>query len=138
MRSPPRENSRQDGSRKTKRPARNKYRVPSYTFLGEHTINNLDTSSENLTAAESRIRDVDMAKEMMEFTKNNILSQASQAMLSQLRKRDSFQVQALPLLYKGKFFLNYVHYLQGLCKTALKNRNRPYPISANDFSSSVN
>lgn len=49
----------------------------------EHTINNLGTSAENLTAAESRIRDVDMAKEMMEFTKNNILTQAAQAMLAQ-------------------------------------------------------
>src|SRR5699024_12026374 len=49
----------------------------------DHTINNLGTSSENLTAAESRIRDVDMAKEMMEFKKNNILSQASQSMLAQ-------------------------------------------------------
>ncbi|WP_339234223.1 flagellin [Oceanobacillus sp. FSL W7-1281] len=49
----------------------------------EHTINNLGTSAENLTAAESRIRDVDMAKEMMEFTKNNILSQAAQSMLAQ-------------------------------------------------------
>jgi len=49
----------------------------------EHTINNLGASSENLTAAESRIRDTDMAKEMMEFTKNNILTQASQAMLAQ-------------------------------------------------------
>ncbi len=49
----------------------------------EHTINNLGTSSENLTQAESRIRDVDMAKEMMDFTKNNILTQAAQAMLAQ-------------------------------------------------------
>lgn len=49
----------------------------------EHTINNLGTASENLSAAESRIRDVDMAKEMMEFTKNNILTQAAQAMLAQ-------------------------------------------------------
>ncbi len=49
----------------------------------EHTINNLGTTKENLQAAESSIRDVDMAKEMMEFTKNNILSQASQSMLSQ-------------------------------------------------------
>lgn len=49
----------------------------------EHTINNLNTSSENLTAAESRVRDVDMAKEMMEQTKNSILSQAAQAMLAQ-------------------------------------------------------
>ncbi|HHW39455.1 MAG TPA: flagellin [Bacillales bacterium] len=49
----------------------------------EHTINNLGTASENLSAAESRIRDTDMAKEMMEFTKNSILSQAAQAMLAQ-------------------------------------------------------
>jgi flagellin len=49
----------------------------------EHTIKNLDTSSENLAAAESRIRDVDMAKEMMEFTKQNILMQAATAMLAQ-------------------------------------------------------
>ena len=49
----------------------------------EHTIKNLDNSSENLQAAESRIRDVDMAKEMMEFTKNNILQQAATAMLAQ-------------------------------------------------------
>ncbi len=49
----------------------------------EHTINNLGVQSENLTAAESRIRDVDMAKEMMAYTKNNILVQASQAMLAQ-------------------------------------------------------
>ncbi len=49
----------------------------------EHTINNLSTSAENLTAAESRIRDVDMAKEMMEMTKNNILQQAAQSMLAQ-------------------------------------------------------
>lgn len=49
----------------------------------EHTINNLGTTAENLTASESRIRDVDMAQEMMEFTKNNILSQAATAMLAQ-------------------------------------------------------
>ncbi|HHW45589.1 MAG TPA: flagellin [Clostridiales bacterium] len=49
----------------------------------EHTVNNLGTTSENLTSAESRIRDVDMAKEMMELTKNNILAQASQVMLAQ-------------------------------------------------------
>ena len=49
----------------------------------EHTIKNLDTAAENLQASESRIRDVDMAKEMMEFTKNNILQQAATAMLAQ-------------------------------------------------------
>jgi len=53
----------------------------------EHTINNLGTSSENLTAAESRIRDVDMAKEMMEFTKTNILSQAATSMLAQANQQ---------------------------------------------------
>ena len=49
----------------------------------EYTSNNLGTTVENLTAAESRIRDTDMAKEMVQLTKNNILLQASQAMLSQ-------------------------------------------------------
>ncbi|MCP1102491.1 flagellin [Aequitasia blattaphilus] len=49
----------------------------------EHTINNLSVNAENMTAAESRIRDVDMAKEMMAYTKNNILVQSSQAMLAQ-------------------------------------------------------
>ena len=49
----------------------------------EHTINNLGVQRENIQAAESRIRDVDMAEEMMAYTKNNILVQASQAMLAQ-------------------------------------------------------
>ena len=49
----------------------------------EHTIKNLETAAENLQASESRIRDVDMAKEMMSFTKNNILNQAATAMLAQ-------------------------------------------------------
>ncbi|NLL37405.1 MAG: flagellin, partial [Fretibacterium sp.] len=49
----------------------------------EHTINNLTVASENLTAAESRIRDTDMAKEMMNFTKLNIMLQAGNAMLAQ-------------------------------------------------------
>lgn len=61
----------------------------------EHTINNLDASAENLTAAESRIRDVDMASEMMEFTKNNILSQASQAMLAQANQQPQGVLQLL-------------------------------------------
>jgi len=61
----------------------------------EHTINNLSTSSENLTAAESRIRDVDMAKEMMEQTKNNILSQAAQAMLAQANQAPQAVLQLL-------------------------------------------
>ena len=49
----------------------------------EHTINNLKVTSENITAAESRIRDTDMADEITAFTKNNILLQASQSMLAQ-------------------------------------------------------
>jgi len=49
----------------------------------EHTIKSLDTAAENLQAAESRIRDVDMAREIMEFTKHNLLLQVSQAMLAQ-------------------------------------------------------
>ena len=49
----------------------------------EHTIASTDTTAENIQASESRIRDTDMAKEMMEFTKNNILTQAAQSMLSQ-------------------------------------------------------
>lgn len=61
----------------------------------EHTINNLGTSSENLTAAESRIRDVDMAKEMMEQTKNNILAQAAQAMLAQANQQPQGVLQLL-------------------------------------------
>ncbi|QGQ93522.1 flagellin [Paenibacillus psychroresistens] len=61
----------------------------------EHTINNLNTASENLTAAESRIRDVDMAKEMMEFTKSNILSQAAQSMLAQANQQPQGVLQLL-------------------------------------------
>lgn len=52
----------------------------------EHTINNLSVTRENLTAAESRIRDADMAKEIMNFTKYNILNQASMAMLAQAQQ----------------------------------------------------
>lgn len=61
----------------------------------EHTIENLSTTSENLSAAESRIRGVDMAKEMMNFTKNNILSQAAQAMLSQANQQPQAVLQLL-------------------------------------------
>ena len=49
----------------------------------EHTIANADNTSENLQAAESRIRDVDMAKEMVKYSKDNILQQAAQSMLAQ-------------------------------------------------------
>ena len=61
----------------------------------EHTINNLATTSENLVASESRIRDVDMAKEMMEMTKNNILSQAAQAMIAQANQQPQSVLQLL-------------------------------------------
>ena len=61
----------------------------------EHTIKNVDTSSENLQSSESRIRDVDMAKEMMTFTKNNILQQASQAMLAQANQLPNQVLQLL-------------------------------------------
>ncbi len=61
----------------------------------EHTIKNLDNASENLTAAESRVRDVDMAKEMMSFSKNNILQQASQAMLAQANQQPQGVLQLL-------------------------------------------
>ncbi|MFC4736960.1 flagellin [Bacillus daqingensis] len=61
----------------------------------EHTISNLDNASENLSAAESRIRDVDMAAEMMEMTKSNILSQASQSMLAQANQQPQAVLQLL-------------------------------------------
>lgn len=61
----------------------------------EHTIANLGTSSENLTSAESRIRDVDMAKEMSTYSKNNILSQAAQAMLAQANQKPQQVLQLL-------------------------------------------
>lgn len=61
----------------------------------EHTINNLSSASENITAAESRIRDVDMAKEMMAFQKNNILNQAATAMLAQANQQPQGVLQLL-------------------------------------------
>ncbi|EHJ01506.1 flagellin domain protein [Clostridium sp. DL-VIII] len=61
----------------------------------EHTINNLGVASENLTTAESRIRDVDMAKEMSTYSKNNILSQAAQAMLAQANQQPQQVLQLL-------------------------------------------
>ena len=61
----------------------------------EHTIANVDNSSENLQSAESRIRDVDMAKEMMAYSKNNILQQAAQAMLGQANQSTQGVLQLL-------------------------------------------
>lgn len=61
----------------------------------EHSVNNLGVAAENVTAAESRIRDVDMAKEMMTFTKNNILMQAAQSMLAQANSQPQNILQLL-------------------------------------------
>ena len=61
----------------------------------EHTIKNLDVAAENLQASESRIRDVDMAKEMVEFTKANILNQAATAMLAQANQTPQTVLQLL-------------------------------------------
>nr|WP_257875860.1 flagellin [Thermoanaerobacterium thermosaccharolyticum] len=82
----------QDGANKAinvldeaiKQVSQERSKLGAYQNRLEHTINNLGTSAENLTAAESRIRDVDMAKEMMEFTKDNILNQAATAMLEEI------------------------------------------------------
>jgi flagellin len=70
-------------------------KLGSYQNRLEHTIVNLGTSAENLTAAESRIRDVDMANEMMVFTKNSILTQAAQAMLAQANQQPQGILQLL-------------------------------------------
>lgn len=61
----------------------------------EHTINNLSVTTENMTAAESRVRDTDMAKEMMAFTKNNVLVQAAQSMLAQANQQPQQVLQLL-------------------------------------------
>ena len=61
----------------------------------EHIVNNLGTTSENLSASESRIRDVDMAQEMMEYTKDSILSQAATAMLAQANQAPQGVLQLL-------------------------------------------
>ena len=61
----------------------------------EHTINNLDTNAENTQAAESRIRDTDMADEMVQYSKNNILSQAGQSMLAQANQQTQGVVSLL-------------------------------------------
>lgn len=60
-----------------------------------HTINNLAVTQENLTAAESRIRSADIAKEMMVFTKHNILNQVAQAMLAQAMQTQQGILQLL-------------------------------------------
>ncbi|GAW92908.1 hypothetical protein KKC1_20540 [Calderihabitans maritimus] len=61
----------------------------------EHTITNLSVAAENITAARSRIRDVDMAKEMMEFVRNQIITQAATAMLAQANQKPQYILQLL-------------------------------------------
>ncbi len=70
-------------------------KLGAYQNRLEHTIKNLDNVAENLQAAESRIRDVDMAKEMMEMTRQNILQQASTAMLAQANQAPQTVLQLL-------------------------------------------
>ena len=70
-------------------------KLGSYQNRLEHTISNLGTSAENLQAAESRIRDLDMAEEIMAFTKNNILQQAATAMLAQANMAPQSVLQLL-------------------------------------------
>lgn len=70
-------------------------KLGAYQNRLDHTVNNLTTSSENLTSAESRIRDVDMAKEMTNYQKNSILNQASQAMLAQANQLPQGVLQLL-------------------------------------------
>lgn len=70
-------------------------KLGSYQNRLEHTIANLGTAAENLSAAESRIRDVDMAAEMMDFTKNQILQQAGVAMLAQANQAPQAVLQLL-------------------------------------------
>ncbi len=65
------------------RVSKQRSKLGAYQNRLEHTINNLTVASTNMTAAESRIRDLDMAKEMMNFTKLNILMQAGNSMLAQ-------------------------------------------------------
>ena len=61
----------------------------------EHTVNSLNTANENLSAAESQIRDTDMATEMIKYTKSNILQQASQSMLAQANQQPQGVLQLL-------------------------------------------
>ena len=70
-------------------------KLGAYQNRLEHTISNLSIAAENLTAAESRIRDVDMAKEMMEFTRASILNQAATAMLAQANQMPQGVLQLL-------------------------------------------
>jgi flagellin len=67
----------------------------AYQNRMEMAIKGIDVAAENLQASESRIRDLDMAKESVDFTKNQILSQASNAMLAQANQRSQSVLQLL-------------------------------------------
>ena len=67
----------------------------AYQNRFEHTINNLNVTVENLSASESRIRDTDMAEEMVQFTRSQILSQAGTAMLAQANQSSQAVLQLL-------------------------------------------
>ncbi|MDL2253005.1 hypothetical protein LJC49_02915 [Ruminococcaceae bacterium OttesenSCG-928-I18] len=73
----------------------NRGQLGAYQNRLEHTINNLNNTVENMTAAESRIRDADMAQEMMAFTKYSVLAQAAQAMLAQANTQPQQVLQML-------------------------------------------
>jgi flagellin len=75
--------------------SKSRSKMGSFQNRLEHTISNLNNASENLQSAESRVRDVDMAKEMMNFSKNNILSQAAQSMLAQANQQPQGVLQLL-------------------------------------------
>lgn len=79
----------------TKTVSSERAKLGAYENRLDHSINNLTTSSQNLTAAQSRITDVDMAAEMSNFTKNNILNQAAQAMLAQANQLPQGVLQLL-------------------------------------------
>ena len=66
----------------------------------EHTINNLDNVVENTTAAESQIRDTDMAEEMVKYSKNNILQQAGQSMLAQANQANQGVLSFIKLIVR--------------------------------------
>ncbi|MCL6632364.1 MAG: flagellin [Alicyclobacillus herbarius] len=70
-------------------------KLGAYENRLQHTINNLSTSSQNLTAASSRITDVDMAQEMAEFTKDNVLAQAATSMLAQANQQPQLVLKLL-------------------------------------------
>ncbi len=78
-----------------KRVSSQRSQLGAYENRLEHTINNLMNSAENLTAAESRIRDADIAKEMMAYAKHSILAQAAQAMMVQARQQAEWVLELL-------------------------------------------